>query len=234
VRRPIALLIRIAVALVIVLVVLPAALILVCRWVPPPVTSFMIHRRIAAWAGGEKDYELRYHWTPWEKISPHARVAVVAAEDQKFPFHSGFDVQAIEAALDASERGERLRGASTISQQVAKNLFLWPGRSFVRKGLEAHLTVLIELIWSKRRVLEVYLNAAEMGPGVFGVGAASRVYFDKSPEALTRYEAAVLAAVLPNPLRLRADRPSHYVRARVDWILRQVTRLGGSDYLRNL
>lgn len=153
---------------------------------------------------------LDYRWTPWTRIAKHAGLAVIAAEDQHFPTHHGFDVESIQQAIDAHEKGERLRGASTISQQVAKNVFLWSGRSFVRKGLEAHFTVLIELMWPKRRILEVYLNVAEMGPGVFGVEAASQRHFRKPASKLTASEAALLAAVLPNPIRLRANRPSAY------------------------
>jgi monofunctional biosynthetic peptidoglycan transglycosylase len=216
-----------------VLIAYPVVSIMVLRWVPPPLTTFMIHdraRALLARSGGG----LHYRWTGWSRISPHARIAVVAAEDQNFPRHSGFDVGAIQDAVQDHRRGKRLRGASTISQQVAKNLFLWPSRSFVRKGLEAYLTVLIEFFWPKQRILEVYLNVAEMGPGVFGVGAASRAYFDKPPGELTAYEAALLAAVLPNPKRLHADRPSAYVRGRASWINGQMNRLGGAAYLDGL
>ena len=152
---------------------------------------------------------------------------MIAAEDQNFPTHRGFDVESIQKAIDAAERGRRLRGASTISQQVAKNLFLWSGRSFVRKGLEAYFTVLIELTWPKRRILEVYLNVAELGDGVFGVEAASQRFFKKPAAKLGPSEAALLAAVLPNPIRFRANRPSAYVEERRAWILQQMDQLGG-------
>ncbi len=211
--------------------VLPVVLL---RWVPPPTTSFMIQRKVHAWWTGDAGYRLQYKWDGWEKISAHAAVAVVAAEDQKFPQHSGFDLEAIEDALEEHEEGGRLRGASTITQQVAKNLFLWSGRSFVRKGLEAYFTVLIEFVWPKRRILEVYLNIAELGRGIFGVRAASAEFFGKSASALTREEAALLAAVLPNPLRLNAGRPSAYVLRRRDWILGQMEHLGGTAYLRGM
>jgi monofunctional biosynthetic peptidoglycan transglycosylase len=159
------------------------------------------------------------------EISRFAALAVVAAEDQRFPLHHGFDFAEIGEALE--ERGNgRLRGASTISQQVAKNLFLWQGRSFVRKGLEAWLTLWIELLWPKRRILEVYLNLAELGPGVFGVEAASRRTFGKPAARLEAEEAALLAAVLPNPVRYRADAPSSYVRHRAARIRREMDRLG--------
>ena len=186
----------------------------------------MIQRQVAAWVGGNHEFELSYRWTPFSAISSNAAVAVIAAEDQKFPLHSGFDVEAIEEALDERERGRRVRGASTISQQVVKNLYLWPGRSFVRKGLEAYLTVLVEFFWPKRRILEVYLNTAEMGRDVFGVGAASRRFFAKPPSALTPREAALLAAVLPSPRRFHADPPSPYVRRRAEWIEQQMEQLG--------
>jgi monofunctional biosynthetic peptidoglycan transglycosylase len=171
---------------------------------------------------------------PWEEISPQAALAVVAAEDQRFFDHQGFDLSAIRDVLRGSRSGERMRGASTITQQVAKNLFLWSDRSFLRKGLEAGLTVFIELLWPKRRILEVYLNVAQLGPGTFGFEAASQRYFRKSAAALTPSEAALLAAVLPNPERLRAERPSAYVRQRQAWVLRQMRLLGGTALLRSI
>lgn len=205
--------------------------VLALRWIHPVTTSFMTQRRIAAWWNGERDFRLRYHWVGWDSISPHAGIAVVAAEDQKFPVHAGFDIEAIEDARREYEEGGRQRGASTISQQVAKNLFLWPNRSWVRKGLEAYFTVLIERFWTKRRILEVYLNVAEFGPGVYGVGAASETFFRKSAARLAPEECAMLAAVLPSPRRLHADRPTPYVLERRRWILRQMDRLGGPAYL---
>ena len=150
---------------------------------------------------------------------------------QKFPFHHGFDVEAIQDAIADAEDGDRLRGASTISQQVAKNLFLWNGRSFVRKGLEAYFTVLIETMWPKRRILEVYLNIAEFGDGVYGAAAASERFFHKTPAQLGSRESALLAAVLPNPRRYRANPPSGYVAQRAEWIERQAAQLGGPSYL---
>ncbi|MBU1949354.1 MAG: monofunctional biosynthetic peptidoglycan transglycosylase [Candidatus Eisenbacteria bacterium] len=222
---------RIAMGLAVLLVVMPSLYLGIHRWIPIPMTSFMIQDRLHARFAGEQDYIFRYEWTPWHQISPHAGIAVVAAEDQKFPWHSGFDVEAIEEAWEDHQKGGRPRGASTISQQVAKNLFLWPGRNFVRKGFEATFTILIEFFWPKKRILEVYLNTAEMGRGVFGVGAAARLYFNKSPGNLTAHESALLAAVLPNPIRLRADRPSAYVNRRAEWIQKQMRQLGGAYYL---
>lgn len=166
-----------------------------------------------------------------EQISPHIKIAVIASEDQRFPQHFGFDFNALADAYDEYRSGGKLRGASTISQQTAKNVFLWTGRSPIRKGLEAWFTLLIELLWPKQRILETYLNVAEFGYGIFGVEAAAQKYFRKSASALTRHEAALLAAVLPNPLRFRVENPSEYVLARRDWILYQMSRLGGSHYL---
>jgi monofunctional biosynthetic peptidoglycan transglycosylase len=204
---------------------------LLLRWVPPISSAMMVERQLAALFRGQKYYPT-YEWARWDRISPAAPLAVIAAEDQRFADHNGFDLESLQKALDDHERGRRLRGASTISQQVAKNLFLWSGRSFVRKGLEAYFTVLIETLWPKRRILEVYLNIAEMGDGVWGVQAASRRYFGKPASGLTAREAALLAAVLPNPRRLRANRPSAYVEERRAWILRQMEQLGGTAYIR--
>jgi monofunctional biosynthetic peptidoglycan transglycosylase len=158
---------------------------------------------------------------------------MVAGEDQKFPFHHGFDFDSIQDAMDAADEGRRLRGASTISQQTAKNLFLWNGRSFVRKGLEAYFTVLIELTWPKQRILEVYLNIAELGDGIYGVGAASDAFFRMPPSRLGPAQAARLAAVLPSPRRFHADRPTAYVQARANWIQQQMAQLGGPGYLQS-
>jgi monofunctional biosynthetic peptidoglycan transglycosylase len=158
-------------------------------------------------------------------------LAVVAAEDQLFPRHHGFDLESISDALDARNRRPRTRGASTLTQQVAKNLFLWPGRNLARKGLEAYLAAVIELVWPKRRILEVYLNIAELGPDVYGVGAAADVYFGKTPAQLTRREAALLAAALPNPKARRPDRPSPWLAERATWIERQMEQLGGAAHL---
>jgi monofunctional biosynthetic peptidoglycan transglycosylase len=189
----------------------------------------MLERRIAAI--GQRDFHLRYRWTPYTRVSAELPIALVASEDQKFPLHHGFDVQAIADAMEDAEDGDRLRGASTISQQAAKNLFLWNGRSFVRKGLEVYFTVLLEVTWPKRRILEVYLNTAEFGDGIYGAAAASEAFFGKPASALDGREAALLAAVLPNPKRYRVDQPSAHVLRRVVWIERQVGQLGGASYL---
>jgi monofunctional biosynthetic peptidoglycan transglycosylase len=206
--------------------------VVVLRWVPPLSSSMMLQREIRARLTGERGFVLRHHWVPLRQISPELAIAVVTAEDQKFPVHSGFDWGSIGDAI--SEGDDRPRGASTLTQQVAKNLFLWPGRSLVRKGLEAWFTVLLEALWPKRRILEVYLNVAEFGPGVYGAGAASERYFGKPASALDRREAALLAAVLPSPRRLRVADPSPYVLERAAWIQRNAARLGGRSYLSNL
>jgi monofunctional biosynthetic peptidoglycan transglycosylase len=174
-----------------------------------------------------------YQWVPLERIAPEAALAVVAAEDQKFPDHWGFDLAAIRNAAERNARGGRLRGASTLSQQVARNLFLWQGRSYLRKGLEAWMTLLLEIAWPKRRILEVYLNIAEMGERTFGVQAAARRYFARPAAAMNAGQAALLAAVLPNPRRYRVDQPSVYVLERRDRILQQMSQLG-DGYLRGI
>jgi monofunctional biosynthetic peptidoglycan transglycosylase len=203
------------------------------RWIDPPLTAFMVQSRVGA-LFSSKPYEFRHEWRDWDQISKNAALAVIASEDQMFPEHSGFDFKQIDKALEARERGRRVRGASTISQQVAKNLFLWPGQSWFRKGLEAGITVLIEACWSKQRILEVYLNVAEFGRGTYGVQAASRRFFRKDASRLTRQDAALLAAVLPAPKRFKVDAPSRYVRYRQAWIVRQMDALGGTSYLAEL
>ncbi len=201
------------------------------RFVPPLGSAFMVQAWLDARIEGRDDFSLRYRWVPWQRVSAALPIALVAAEDQKFPQHHGFDLDAIQSVLANAEDGERLRGASTISQQVAKNLFLWRGRSFVRKGLEAYFTVLIEALWPKRRILEVYLNIAEFGDGTYGAAAASERFFRTTPDRLDARQSALLAAVLPNPLRLRVDKPSAYVQRRAAWIQRQAGQLGGAAYL---
>lgn len=208
------------------------ALVLLLRFVPPPTSAFMLDRRIDALFEHEQGFRLRYQWTPLEAVSPNLPIALIAAEDQKFPQHHGFDVDAIQDALADAGDGKRLRGASTISQQVAKNLFLWNGRSYLRKGLEAYFTVLIEVLWPKRRIIEVYLNVAEFGDGLYGASAASQAFFNRDAGRLSPHQAALLAAVLPNPKRFHADRPSAYVLRRAAWIERQVRQLGGPESIK--
>ena len=199
----------------------PALPIAVLRFVPPLGSALMVQRWFEARAAG-RSFRLRYDWVPAGAISPALRAAVVASEDQRFYEHDGFDWKAMQGAVGEWRGGDKLRGASTISQQVAKNLFLWPGRSFVRKGLEAWLTLWIELLWPKQRILEVYLNVAELGDGVFGAEAASRRYFGRSAGRLGAHESALLAAMLPSPRRSNPANPSHFLRERQQWILRQL------------
>ncbi|APR31752.1 monofunctional biosynthetic peptidoglycan transglycosylase [Citrobacter freundii] len=200
---------------------------------PVPFSAVMVERQLGAWLSGDFGYVAHSDWVSMDEISVWMGLAVIAAEDQKFPEHWGFDVSAIEKALAHNERNEnRIRGASTLSQQTAKNLFLWDGRSWVRKGLEAGLTLGMETVWSKKRILTVYLNVAEFGDGIFGVEAAAQRYFHKPASRLSLSEAALLAAVLPNPMRFKVDAPSGYVRSRQAWIMRQMRQLGGESFMR--
>jgi len=218
----------------IVFLVITILSVLSLRWMSPPTTSFMLQHNFSSWLNDKKSFKISYRWVDLNKISIHAPIAVVAAEDQKFPVHWGFDRESIEEAWVERANGIRVRGASTISQQVAKNLFLWPGRSFFRKGVEAYFTALIELLWPKSRIIEVYLNVAEFGNGVFGIAAAGKTFFQKPPIRLTRWECALLAAVLPNPKRFRAARPSNYVLRRTEWIYKEMDRLDRAKYLQNM
>ncbi|EMB4324577.1 monofunctional biosynthetic peptidoglycan transglycosylase [Pluralibacter gergoviae] len=231
-RSPAGWLRRILLRAVLLLAVVWGGGILLFSVVPVPFSAVMVERQLGAWLRGDFGYVAHSDWVGMDEISPWMGLAVIAAEDQKFPEHWGFDVAAIEKALAHNERSDsRIRGASTLSQQTAKNVFLWDGRSWLRKGLEAGLTVGIETVWSKRRILTVYLNVAEFGNGVFGVEAAAQRYFHKPASRLTMSEAALLAAVLPNPLRFRADAPSGYVRSRQAWIMRQMGQLGGEGFM---
>lgn len=208
-------------------------LVLALRSVPLPASSVIAQHWITAvWRGESAAF--RYDWTPYADISPNVALAVMAAEDQRFPDHQGFDFIEIKQAVKRLWEGRSTRGASTLSQQVAKNLFLWSGRSWVRKGLEVWFTALLEGLWSKQRILEVYLNIAEFGEYTFGVEAASQRFFSKPAAALTVGEAARLAAVLPNPLRYHVDKPSSYILKRQRWIERQMRQLGGITYLDKL
>lgn len=229
---PLAMIKRLLLRLLLVCVVFWGGGIAVFSVLPVPFSAVMLERQVSAWFSGDFHYVAHSDWVGMDEISPWMGLAVIAAEDQKFPDHWGFDVPAIEKALAHNERNEnRIRGASTLSQQTAKNLFLWDGRSWLRKGLEVGLTVGIETVWSKKRILTVYLNIAEFGDGIFGVEAAAQRYFHKPASRLTPAEAALLAAVLPNPIRFRADAPSGYVRSRLAWILRQMRQLGGEGFM---
>jgi monofunctional biosynthetic peptidoglycan transglycosylase len=215
-------------------VALSALQVAVLRFVDPPTSAFMLARQGEAWRQGDWGFRVAYDWRDLEDISRYLPMAVIAAEDQNFASHSGFDLKAIEKALDHNARGKRVRGGSTISQQVAKNLFLWQGRSWLRKGLEAWYTLLIELMWPKHRILEVYVNVAEFGDGIYGAQAAARSYWRKDAARLSAAESARLAAVLPSPRRYSASRPGPYVQRRAGWIQRQMRQLGGSEYLEQL
>jgi monofunctional glycosyltransferase len=205
--------------------------VLALRWLNPPTSAFMLGSRLEALLAGEQRYSTDYQWVDLEQISPQAALAVIAAEDQQFPFHVGFDFKSIREAVRHNAHSRHARGASTITQQVAKNLFLWSGGGYFRKGLEAGFTLLIEWCWPKERILEVYLNIAEFGRGTYGVQAAALRYFRKNARRLNRADSALLAAVLPNPRRFRVEAPSAYVLARRDWIAAQMTELGGTSYL---
>jgi monofunctional biosynthetic peptidoglycan transglycosylase len=199
------------------------------RWLPAPTTTFMLYRHFEDLVDDQSFKPISYQWVNAKNISPNAMAAVIASEDQQFYRHFGFDLASISSSISAYfNGGQRLRGASTISQQVAKNLFLTPSKSFIRKGLEVWFTLLIEIVWSKERILAVYLNIAEFGDHLFGIEAASQRYFGIPAKNLSRPQAAMLAATLPNPLRLKAARPSSYVIRRQQWILRQMRNLGDS------
>lgn len=204
------------------------------RFVDPWFSSFMAIRQFEAWAAGDARFSVAYEWRDLPRIAPSLPVALVAAEDQRFAEHFGFDLQAIEKAERANARGRKLRGGSTISQQLAKNLFLWGGRSYVRKGVEAWYTLLIEAMWPKQRIIEVYANVVEFGDGVYGAQAASRRFFGKDASRLTPSESARLAAVLPAPKRYSVARPGPYVARRARAIERQMRQIGGRSYLEQL
>lgn len=196
--------------------------IIVLKWVDPPITVTQIGSLISG-------YGLKRDYVGLKDISPYAALAVISSEDQLFPDHNGFDVKAIKKAMDYNSKKKRVRGASTISQQVAKNVFLWQGRSWIRKGLEVYFTFMVEAVWGKKRILEVYLNVAEMGKGVFGIEAAAQKYFKKSAKKLTRTEAAKIAAALPNPKKYVVNPASPYINKRYPWILAQMFNLEGDD-----
>ncbi|MCE7863782.1 MAG: monofunctional biosynthetic peptidoglycan transglycosylase [Bacteroidetes bacterium CHB5] len=209
------------------LFVLHLAYIILLRWINPPLTI----TQLTSWAEG---YGLKRDYIDFKAMSPNIRLAVMASEDQLFPDHNGFDLKSIKKALENNKKNKRLRGASTISQQVAKNVFLWPGRSWFRKGLEVYFTFMIELLWSKERILEMYLNVSEMGTGIFGVEAAAQKYFKKPAAKLTRTEAARIAACLPNPKKYKAEPASPYIARRTSWILIQMKNLEGDEEVAKL
>lgn len=207
--------------------------VIVLKYVPVWITPLVVSRWMDTFGTDEGSHVYK-KWRSYDHISKEVALAVVASEDQAFPTHWGFDFDEIQDAIKENSTRKRPRGASTISQQVAKNVFLWNGRSYIRKGLEVYFTVLIELIWGKKRILEVYLNVAETGPMTFGVEAASQRYYGHPAEALSRNEAARMAAVLPNPRMFSIDHPSNYIQRRTRQIARQMRYLGGQKYIRNL
>ncbi|MDO6759639.1 monofunctional biosynthetic peptidoglycan transglycosylase [Tamlana sp. 2_MG-2023] len=203
-------------------VVLSLGLVLLFKWVPVPFTPLMAIRYF------EKDSKkiLKHDWVSMDAISKNLQLAVICSEDQNFLKHNGFDYKAIEKAITSNNKGKRLKGGSTISQQTAKNVFLWPDRSWVRKGFEAYFTFLIELCWSKERTLEVYLNSIEMGNGIYGAEAASQYWFKKPAKNLTKYEAAAIAAILPSPRKYKASPATAYIQSRKAWIVKQMSYFG--------
>ncbi|WP_424492701.1 monofunctional biosynthetic peptidoglycan transglycosylase [Salinimicrobium sp. GXAS 041] len=200
-------------------------LVVLFKWVPVPFTPLMAIRYFE-----HLDEEIKHDWVPMEEISPNLQLAVVASEDQNFLSHNGFDYEAIKKAIEENKTRKRARGASTISQQTAKNVFLWPQSSWIRKGFEVYFTFLIELFWSKERILEVYLNSIEMGKGVYGAEAAAQIWFGKFAENLAPFEAAAIAAILPNPRQYNASPASNYIQQRKSWIQRQMNNLGRLNF----
>lgn len=206
---------------------------LLFKVLPVPYSAYMVQQKVSHLLSGES-YSIKHKWVNLDKIAWQMQVAVIASEDQKFKDHFGIDVNAIELALKRNVKSNKVRGASTISQQTVKNLFLWSGRSWIRKGVELPLTLLVEGVWSKKRILEVYLNIAEFGKGIFGVEAAARHFFHKSAKNLNSSEAALLAASLPNPLEFKVNRAGPIMRKKQRWIMQQMRSLGGRDYLKQL
>ena len=214
--------------LILVVLLLTIGMVLVYKYLNPPVTPLMVMRYLSPKGNSGS---IQKQWKDYESISDNMKLAVIAAEDQKFASHRGFDLESIQDAIEDRLDGRELRGASTISQQTAKNVFLWPGRSWTRKGAEAYFTFLIEAIWGKKRILEVYLNVIETGDGVYGVEKASQKYFGKSAAELTPEEAAMITAVLPNPVLMSPTESSEYMDSRRVWIIRHMKSLGGQSYL---
>ena len=196
------------------------------RFFPPVYTPLMVKRTMEAIFSGKGKKLVKYDWQDYEDVSKHAKLAVVASEDQNFPNHFGLDLKAIKTAMKKNKKGKRAKGASTITQQVAKNLFLLPNRSYFRKALELYYAVLLEIFWPKERILEMYLNVAETGDMIFGIQGASKTYFKKNASALKKNEAALIAAVLPNPIKYSVKKPTAYISRRQTWISRQMTSLG--------
>lgn len=202
------------------------------RWINPVFSMFMFQNQIEVFIEGEIKF-VKNSWIDYDEVSQYVPIALIAAEDQNFANHFGFDFEQIKKAIKDNLHRKRIRGASTITQQLAKNLFLWEGKSYVRKGIEAYFTILIELLWSKQRIIEVYMNVIELGDMTFGVASASKYFLKKDASKLSPAQAALIASVLPNPKRFSIARPSGYVKARQSWVLRQINALGGIQYLKN-
>lgn len=207
-------------------IIVSIGLVLLFKWVPVPITPLMVIRYF------EKDSPkiLKHDWEPIENISKNLQLAVICSEDQNFLKHNGFDIKAIEKAYENNKKGKRIKGGSTISQQTAKNVFLWPQRSWFRKGLETYFTFLIELFWSKERIMEVYLNTIEMGNGIYGAEAAAQHWFKKPASKLSKVEASAIAAILPNPRKYKANPVTNYIASRKNWIMRQINFYGALNY----
>lgn len=207
-------------------IIVSIGLVLLFKWVPVPITPLMVIRYF------EKDSPkiLKHDWEPIENISKNLQLAVICSEDQNFLKHNGFDIKAIEKAYENNKKGKRIKGGSTISQQTAKNVFLWPQRSWFRKGLETYFTFLIELFWSKERIMEVYLNTIEMGNGIYGAEAAAQHWFKKPASKLSKVEASAIAAILPNPRKYKANPVTNYIASRKNWIMRQMNFYGALNY----
>jgi monofunctional glycosyltransferase len=220
--------------LVLTMFLLSIVWVLIYRWLPPPATLHMITRRAKAGKEGVADQNIKYRFVSLEEMSENMPLAVIASEDQLFTSHDGFDFKAIKGAFEHNQASKKISGGSTISQQVAKTVFLWHGRSYMRKAVEAYFTVLIETLWGKKRIMEVYLNIAEMGDRVFGVDAAARAYFKKDPAKLTSQQAALIAAVLPNPVKYSVKKPTPYILRKRRNIMRNMRRLGGVAHVRPL
>lgn len=208
---------------------IPIIAIVIYKWVPIPATPLMVIRHFEQ-KKAEKETVWKHDWVAIDEISNNLQLAVICSEDQNFLKHNGFDMKAIEKAYDNNQKGKKVRGASTISQQTAKNVFLWPDRSWLRKGMETYVTFLIELIWTKERIMEVYLNSIEMGNGIYGAEAASQYWFKKSASKLTKSEAAAIAAILPRPLNYKANPPTAYIAGRKLWIMKQMSFFGALTY----
>ncbi|MDB2463031.1 monofunctional biosynthetic peptidoglycan transglycosylase [Algibacter sp.] len=205
---------------------------IIYKWLPVPFTPLMVIRSIEQFQE-KKEIIWKHNWVSIDKISKNLQLAVICSEDQNFLNHSGFDIEAIEKAIENNKKGKQIRGASTISQQTAKNVFLWPQRSWLRKGLETYFTFLVELLWTKERIMEVYLNSIEMGNGIYGAEAAAQYWFKKSANKLTQTEASAIASILPNPRIYKANPATNYIQGRKQWIVRQMGYFGVLDYTAN-